>query len=130
MKKLYWIILIVLIIIVEVGMVIYSYRDDNSNTIDDNYILLFKGESAETVYSTYLYKIKKGKKTKYKYINTVSTVSGYDSTNWTEKIIKKGNIKKKNKIYEIAEKNNAYSYAKFSNDDKIYTISEMKELFK
>lgn len=130
MKKLLWIFIIILVIIIEAGMIVYSYVKDYSSDIPDEYILLFKGESAETVYSTYIYKTKIGKKIQYKYINTVSTSNGYDSTNWEEKIIKKGKFNKKSKVYEIAEKNNAYSYAKFYNDDKIYSIEEMKERFK
>ena len=130
MKKIYWIILIAIIVIIEVGIVTISYINDNSNSIPNNYIAIFKGETAETVHTTYLYKTKKGKTTKYKYINTISTLKGYDNTEWNEKVTKKGTIKKKSKIYEIAKKNEAYSYAKFSNDDNIYSIEEFKERFK
>ncbi len=35
----------------------------------------------------------------YKYINTISSYQEYDSGSWQEKIIKKGKLNKKNKIY-------------------------------
>lgn len=130
MKKIYWIILILIVVLVEIGIVTISYINEDKDKIPDNYIVVFKGETSETVHTTYLYKKKKGKKIKYNYINTVSTASGYDSAEWTEKVIKKGKIKKKSDIYKKAEKNEAYSYAKFSNDDRIYSIEEFKERFK
>ena len=73
---------------------------------------------------------KKKNKTTYKYINTTSTTSTYDSVVSEEKINKKGSTKKKKKIFEIAKKHNAYSYVKDIKEDKIYTIDEFKDIFK
>ena len=128
MKKVYWLIGIVLFIIVETFILTtVSYKN---NTIPDNYKIIFKGESGEVVYTTYYYEKKKGKKYTYKYINTVSSYQGYDSGSWQEKIIKKGKINKKIKIIEIAEKNNATSYVKYKKEEKIYTLEEFKNIFK
>ena len=97
MKKNSLIILISLLLIsvIVICTVVYIQERDIDNTIPDNYIIVFKGESAETVHTTYVYEIVKKKKTTYKYINTISTTSTYDSTAIQEEVIKKGTVKKK-----------------------------------
>ena len=101
MKKRYFVLLAIAMAIVQVIFVVYSYNQDQDIELSNDYIAVFKGETGEKVNSTYVYiKYKgKGKKKKkvYKYINTVSTLNGYDSTSWDEKIIKKGTLKKKKK---------------------------------
>lgn len=129
MKKKFWIIFIVLVVIIEVGMIFFSYRVDIDNTIPNDYIVVFKGETGETVHSTYLYKTGTGKKVKYKYINTTTTLNEYNSTDFNEKIIKKGNLKKRKEIFKIAKKNGANSYVKYIKNDKIYTIEEFMQVF-
>lgn len=137
MKKRYlFTILAVLIVITQIIFVVYSYNQDNDIEFSDDYIAVFKGETGERVDSTYIYlKVKekgKGKKKKkeykYKFINTTSTMEGYDSTNWNEKITKKGTLKKKKDAFKKAKKHGAYSYVKYK--DKIYSIEEFKEIFK
>ena len=132
MKKSSLIILvsILLISVTAICTIAYINEKDEDNTIPDNYIIVFKGESAETVHTTYVYEVKKKKKVNYKYINTVSTTSTYDSTAIQEEVVKKGTVKKKKKVFEKAKKNNAYSYVKYIKDDKIYTIEEFKDIFK
>lgn len=132
MKKNSLIILISLLLIsvIVICTVVYIQERDINNTIPDNYIIVFKGESAETVHTTYVYEIVKKKKTTYKYINTISTTSTYDSTAIQEEVIKKGTVKKKKKVFEKAKKNNAYSYVKYIKDDKIYSVEEFKDIFK
>ena len=132
MKKNSLIILISLLLIsvIVICSVVYIQERDIDNTIPDNYIIVFKGESAETVHTTYVYDIVKKKKTTYKYINTISTTSTYDSTANQEEVIKKGTVKKKKKVFEKAKKNNAYSYVKYIKDDKIYSVEEFKDIFK
>lgn len=132
MKKNSLIILISLLLIsvIVICSVVYIQERDIDNTIPDNYIIVFKGESAETVHTTYVYDIVKKKKTTYKYINTISTTSTYDSMAIQEEVIKKGTVKKKKKVFEKAKKNNAYSYVKYIKDDKIYSVEEFKDIFK
>lgn len=132
MKKNSLIILISLLLIsvIVICTVVYIQERDIDNTIPDNYIIVFKGESAETVHTTYVYDIVKKKKITYKYINTISTTSTYDSTAIQEEVIKKGTVKKKKKVFEKAKKNNAYSYVKYIKDDKIYSVEEFKDIFK
>lgn len=129
MKKNTLVIIIISLILAQAAIIAYSYTTDNEMIVKDDYIAVFKGESGETVNSTYMYVKKKKKKKVYSYINTTSNLSGYDSTNWTEKITKKGKLKKRKKIFEIAKKNNAYSYVKYE-DGKIYSIEEFKKMFR
>ena len=130
MKKNAVIILIIGLILAQVAIIAYSYINDDKAVVKDDYIAVFKSESGESVNATFLYVTKKKKKKKkYTYINTKSTYSGYDSTNWTEKITKTGTLKKRKKIFEIAKKNNAYSYVRYE-DGKIYSIEEFKKMFK
>ncbi len=129
MKKNAVIILLIGLILAQVAIIAYSYINDDKAVVKDDYIAVFKSESGESVNATYLYVTKKKKKKKYTYINTKSTYSGYDSTNWTEEITKTGTLKKRKKIFEIAEKNEAYSYVRYE-DGKIYSIEEFKKMFK
>ena len=133
MKKFYLIILIVILLISSITTCTFVYINEknNDNAIPSDYIIVFKSESAESVNTTYVYEvIKKKKKTTYKYINTISTTSTYDSVTSEEKVIKKGTTKKKKKIFEIAKKHNAYSYVKDIKENKIYSIDEYKEILK
>lgn len=103
------------------------------NTINNDFLVVFKGELNNNVYSTYVYENKKkvGNKTKieYKYINTTLTTQ-LDSTNYVEKVTKKGTTKKKRKIFEIAEKNHANAYVILNGNFKIYSIEQFKQIFK
>ena len=131
MKKRYWIALwVIIFIIIQVVVIIFAFKQDQNIVLDDTYLAVFRTESGERVNSTYLYvkKDKKGKK-KYKYINTVSTHSGYDDVEWNEEIVKKGTLKKKKDIYKKAEKHGAYSYVRYE-DGKVYSIDEFKTMFK
>ena len=133
MKKIYLIILIVILFVSAVATCTFVYINEKNkdNTIPSDYIIVFKSESAEVVHTTYVYEVvKKKKKTTYKYINTTSTTSTYDSIVAEEKINKKGSTKKKKKVFEIAKKHGAYSYVKDIKEDKIYTIDEYKNIFK
>lgn len=132
MKKGSLIVLISFLIITTILTCTYAYMKErkDDNTIPNDYIIAFKGESAETVHTTYIYEEKKKKKTNYKYINTISITNTYDSVAINEKVVKKGTTKKKKKVFEIAKKNKANSYVKYIKEDKIYTIDEFKDVFK
>lgn len=129
MKKRNIIILIIIILLLQGIMIFYSYHSKFDNIIPTNYQVVFKGETGEAVYSTYLYSKKKGKKISYSYINTNSTLSSYDSSLWNEEIINKGKLKNIDDIFSIAQENNAYSYVLFE-DGKILSIEEFKKTFK
>lgn len=131
MKKNLLIIIGIFIVIMQIVVISIIYINDEKTIVKEDYIAVFKGETGETVHSTYVYKVKnKNKKISYKYINTISTTDGYDSSNWNETILKKGKTKKVKEIYKIAEKNEAYSYVKNIEDDEIYSIDDYKKIFK
>lgn len=130
MKKKTMIILLIVFVLIQVGIIFYALEEKQKDIpLLEDYVAIFKGETSQTVYSTYIYKKKKKNKVTYHYINTVSTISNYESVNEEEKILKKGKITKLNKIYEIAKKNNAFTYVKYK-DGKIYTIEEIKKKLK
>ena len=129
MKKIGIIVVIVLLCVIEGFIIFFSFNRETSNDIPTNYIAAFKGETGEIVYTTYLYETKKGKKVTYNYINTISKTNTFDDTAGVEEVLKKGKLKKKNDIYKIAEKNNAYTFVKKKDDEKLYTIEEFKEEF-
>ena len=135
MKKKYFIILITIVILISIiGMFFLISKNESSNEIPNDYIIIFKGENGQIVNTTYIYeKIEKKKKKiikTYKYINTTSTYNGYDSSSWTEEVTKKGTLKKKNEIFIIAQENNANSYVKYLPEDQIYTIEDFKNIWK
>ena len=127
MKRSYWIIILFIVIIIQSIFIVNTYRSDQDTTLSNDYYVVFKGETGERVNSTYLYISKK----KYKYVNTISNSSGFDSANWNEEIIKKGTLKKKKrmKIFDIVEKHGAYSYVKYQNGE-IVSIEEFRKSFK
>ncbi len=129
MKKWQVITILVIFILLLVGVVLYDYQQDQDVVFDNNYLAVFRTESENRVSSTYLFvkEDKKGKK-KYQYMNTISTLSGYDSFAWTEEITKKGTLKKKKDIYKKAKKHGAYSYVLYE-DRKVYSIDEFKKMF-
>ena len=130
MKKIGIIAVIILLCAIEGFIMYFSFNNkETSNDIPTNYIAAFKGETSETVYTTYLYETKKGKKITYNYINTISRTNTYDDTSGIEQVTKKGKLKKKNDIYKIAEKNNAYTFVKKKDDEKLYTIEDFKKEF-
>lgn len=123
MKKIKWFVLVVSFILVNTIVTVVSFQRIGKQIIPTNYIAVFRGESADIVHSTYLYEKNNGKNKKYNYINTLTTFNGYDSTVWKEKVLKKGKIKEKNNILEIAQNNSAYDYVKYKNN-QFYTIEE------
>lgn len=137
MKKRYISLIAVIVVILStVGMILLVNKNNADNTIPDNYIVIFKGETGETVHTTYLYRKEKIKtlddgttetKVTWKYINTESTLGGYDSVNWTEKVIKKGKLKKRKDIFKKAKKNGATSYVKYMKNGKVYTYDAFKK---
>ena len=132
MKKWQIITLAIIFIISQIIIIIYAYQQDQDVVLSDKYLAVFRSESGERVNSTYLFVVKDKKnknKKKYKYINTVSKTSGYDSTMWKEEITKKGTLKKRKDIYKKAEKHGAYSYVLYE-DGKVYSIDEFKTMFR
>lgn len=121
-------------------VITYYYEDNSKKTrfrwdknIDEKLleesIAVFHGGGAELFYETYLYEFKINNKTNYFYINVQSNTTSWGSSKIKRTITKQGNIKSKEKIFKIAEKNNAYSYVTLKDDDKVYKIEEFRQIF-
>ena len=114
------------------------YIDNKNNYVNENYNIVFRGETRENIKSTYIYKLvkitkrkkKKKKTTYYKYINTIVNKNNLDYTNSLEKIIKRGYTKDINEIIEIVKENEATSYAEINKVKTLIKIYEYKEYLK
>lgn len=124
--KLIYIFPLILVSFLLTGITLYSvYSSPESEKISEDYIAVFNGGSGEITYSTYIYKIDNG----FKYINTSNTTTSWGSSDWDTKITSSGKVSKADDVFTIAEKNNAYSYVKLPNEDKVYSIDEFKSMF-
>lgn len=99
----------------------------SNNKIPDNYIAVFHGGTGEITYETYIYK-NKNDNSKVNYINVTSTTVSYGSAKWKHKITKRG-VSSKKDIFEIAKKNNAYSYVTISSGSETYSVNQYKKIF-
>ena len=127
--KLIVIILIVVIVFVTLGFCLFlKYQD--SNNIPNDYIAVFNGGSGEITYSTYIYKIHNGHANYgFEYINTTNTTVSWGSSERKIKITDKGEVTWTDDVFAIAKKNNAYTYVKLPNNNKIYSIDEFMTMF-
>ncbi len=121
------IIIIVVILIGTIGIIIIK---NNDTEIPDDYIAVFNGGAGEVTYSTYVYKIDNGQANYgFKYINTINTTKYWGSSESNSEITSKGIVSWTDEIFKIAEENNAYSYVKLPNNEKIYSIQEFIYMF-
>ena len=128
MKNYKWIIIAATIIGTASFMLVLSYNANHMiETVPQNYIACFKGETSKVEKSTYVYEKTNGKKTKYSYINTIVELDENDDSIRKEQIIKKGKIKKKK---DIAKANGANSYVITKPDNTIYELEDFKEIWK
>ena len=120
-----------IVIISTIGMVFFVTKKEEKKRISNDYIAAFKGENGQTIHTTYLYQKKKSKKKiEYKYINTISTLTTYDSSTYREEIIKTGKFKNKEDIFKISQENEAASFVKVKKEDKTYSFEEFKNIWK
>ena len=135
MKKNIIIISIVIIYLITTFYISIKYIDNKNNYVDKSYKIVFRGETIDYIYSTYVYKIvkitkqkKKKKKTiYYKYINTKIVKNNLDYTNSLEKITKKGYTKNIDEIKEIIKNNKATTYAEINKDKSLIKVYEYKK---
>ena len=125
--KLFFIMLIILVILLWIGVTVVLFINVDNTKIPDGYVAVFKGETSDVVYSTYVYRVKKKKS--YKYVNTISTIVDFDNYVWDEKVVKKGKAKNKKELFKIAKKNFAYTYVKYQDDNNIYSVDEFDKIF-
>ncbi len=134
MKKNIFIISITIIYLFVTLLVSIKYIDHKNNYVNQNYKIVFRGETKDNISSTYIYKIVKTTKQKkkkkkiiyYKYINTIINKNNVDYTNSLEKITKKGYTKDIDEIKTIIEENNATSYAEINKDKSLIKVYEYK----
>ena len=135
MKRDIIIIIVSVLLLIGIFFVSILYIDNHNNNVNKNYTIVFRGENIDNIYSTYIYKTTKYKNTKakkkkkiitYSYINTIIVKNNQDYTYSLEKIIKKGTTKDINKIYEIAETNNATTYVEIPKDNLLVKTNEYK----
>ena len=114
------------IIVVFISLVIvitFLIIDNISSSIPEDYIAVFQGESVNTKYSTYIYKIDNGHANMgFKYINTI-TIKG------ESKIKDKGEFSWTDGAFIVAKKHGAYDYVEIPGDTKRYTIEEFQGRF-
>lgn len=117
---------IIPIIVVFISLVVvitFLIIDGISSSIPNDYIAVFQGESVNTKYSTYIYKIDNGHANMgFKYINTI-TIKG--KTN----IKDKGEFSWTDGAFIVAKKHGAYDYVEIPGDTKRYTIEEFQGRF-
>ena len=103
-------------------------RESTSNIIPSGYICVFNGSSGEVTYSTYIYKNKKySDNYGFDYINTTNTTKSWGSSEWNQKITSRGTVGWTDEVFEVARKNNAYSYV--IENGKKYSIEEYMNRF-
>ncbi|MBE6149872.1 MAG: hypothetical protein E7170_04045 [Firmicutes bacterium] len=125
-RKLVLIISIIILIIIGLGI----YIKQNNYDIPNDYIAIFHGGVGERTYETYIYKIDNGQANfGFKYINVTNTTESWGSSNWKQKINKKGKFDWTDGAFAIAKKHGAYSYVTLPNDNNIYTIEEFQSMF-
>lgn len=122
-KKIFWMIIILIIICLIISFILL-YLNKN-NKIPDDYIAIFNGGSGEITYKTYIYQ---KSDSKFYYINVTSTTVSWGSNETTDRVTKRGTVYSKDKIFEVAKKNNSYSYV-YLQDNESYTIEEFKQIF-
>ena len=133
MKNKSILLIIIAIFVFLIGVFIYSFsyiKSKDDVRITDDYIAIFKGTNGNKTYSTYMYKMAKGTSIYYKYINTVVTANNFDSTNSYERILKTGTVKTTDKVFDIAQSNNAYDYVIVKGYDETLSIAEFKDYLK
>ena len=117
---------IIPIIVVFISLVIvitFLIINAISLSIPEDYIAVFQGESVNTKYSTYIYKIDNGHANMgFKYINTI-TIKG------ESKIKDKGEFSWTDGAFIVAKKHGAYDYVEIPGDTKRYTIEEFQRRF-
>ena len=117
--------------LVTAGIVYYSMSKVYIPTkIDDNYIAIFHGGSSEVTYETYIYKVDNGKDNMgFRYIYAQRTTTSWGSKESTTRVLAKGNLTWTDDVFEIAKKNNTYSFVTLPNDNKAYTIDDFAAMF-
>ena len=111
-------------------IIVLDKNQEYSNVVPDDYICVFHGGAGELTYSTYIYKKDNGHANhRFEYINTKNTTVYWGSSDWNVEVIGRGEFDWIDEAFNIARKNNAYSYVKVPGDSKTYSIEEFERKF-
>lgn len=138
-NKTIMIVVLVLAILLIIGLITIAIvkLNNNDNVIDlnnlyseDKLIAVFHGGVGEETYETYIYKIDNGHDNSgFAYKNTRSHTTSWGSGDWKSEVLKKGTVQWTDDIFNIAEKNHAYSYVTIPNESRTYTIEDFMAMF-
>lgn len=126
MKKL----IVISVIVICVVIALISINITKKDEIPDGYIAVFNGGSGEITFSTYIYKIDNGKPNYgFEYINTTNITKHWGSSELNVAVTGKGKLDWTDDVFEVAKNNHAYSSVTLSNNNKVYTIEEFRNIF-
>ena len=113
----------------------YTYVIENKEvnptmSSDSTLVATFHGGVGEVIYETEIYKIDNDNDNYgFRYLNIKSSTAMWGSSERKREIINKGNFSWTDEAFEIARRNNAYSYVTVPSDDKTYSIDDFMEIF-
>ncbi len=136
-KRIFWIVIILVISIIISSILLVTMNKNSEDTINndkipDGYIAIFHGGSGEQIYETYIYKNHNDEyhaNSGFDYINVISTTISWGSSQWNKEITKTGTVQWTDDVFTVAEENHAYSFVTLPNSNKIYTIEEYMNRF-
>lgn len=133
-KKSILVITIIIISAVILNIVVFNISKPKNKIINDTvpegYISVFHGGSGEQLYETYIYKIQNDKPNYgFNYVNVIKTIKKSGSSEYDIKITSRGSLDWTDDVFDVASKNNAYSYVTLPNSDNTYTIDEYMKMF-
>ena len=129
-KKIIIAIFLIFLIAAVVALELVLYNK-NYNDVPENYIAVFVGTpNSEITYRTYIYK-ENNEQANFglTYINTTSNTISWGSPEWEMKVTGRGKVSWTDDVFKVAKENNAYSFVRLPNDDKMYTIEEFMTMF-
>ncbi len=133
-KKSIVLIILIIIVAVVVNILVFNMtkpkKNEVSDTIPEGYISVFHGGSEEQIYETYIYKLHNNKPNYgYNYINVNKTTKQDGSSEYDIEITGRGTLEWSDEVFDIASKNNAYSYVTLPDSDDKYSIEEYIKMF-
>ena len=138
MKKYGIMVAVVLILIIAgVGVGTYFYVDsqksqstEEGNTQNSKLVATFHGGSSEKTYETEIYKDDNGHANMgFTYINYECSTKRWGSSEIVRTVTGRGAFTWTDGAFEIARKNNAYSYVTVPDSSRTYSIEDFQSIF-
>lgn len=132
-KKSILVIAIIIISAVILNIVVFNIskpKNNNNDIIPEGYISVFHSDNGDKIYETYIYKIQNDKPNYgFNYVNVTKTIKKSGSSEYDIKITSRGTLDWTDDVFDIASKNNAYSYVTLPGSDDRYAIGEYMKMF-